>query len=1121
MTLLMQANHMFPSCIGAGVLSRLTVLFSVLLFCHTIHAEVIGKPFVQLGHIRHSINSVAFSPDGHYFLSGSGDKSIKLWDVASGKEIRTYSGHDNSVNAVVFSPDGRLFLSGSNTSMRLWDVSSGEMIYQFSVDWIKSILFSADSQSLLSGLGGETISVTQWDANTGKERVTVSGNSKFSTPLVFSPDGEYVISAPDPELFSVIEQGQRVLTSGGATMTLVEVATGREVRRFTGHTDYILSAAFTPDGHFLASSGNDMTLRLWSVSTGEEIRKFSDQTNLTDAMGYAFDLLSMELESEMGHSVEMMEEEIRYKHSVYTLDFSPDGQYLVSASNKGVRLWEVFSGKMIREFSGHSDRVNSVKFSPDGRFILAGSEDSSLKLWKVYNGKEVREYSGDSDLLSSLSFSPDGQQLISGSWDKSLRLWDITTSRMTRKFTGHSGAVSSVSFSPDGNYVLSASSDMSMRLWNAENAKQTRQFSVSGPDVSSVAFSPDGRYALSSGSAGTSIWDISSGAESQHFSNHTPYMVSSSSFSSDGKYLVSRHYDKSLRLWSLTSGKEVRKYSGYAEGVRYTFSPDGRYLIQTDLKFTGEKIEKPFSLLALSTGEEIRQFSASELDIPVVFSSDSGQLLSAHADGKFMKLWDVSSGEEIARFPDHLRVGYQVVFSPDGHLIASAYSDGSFKLFDAIRFEELASYYGFSDGEWIVITPDGYFNASPYGAEHINVLTSPMRVAGIDQYYETFYRPGIVNAAIQGNRIDTGLRLADVKPAPLIEIINTPNETSDPSVGVTLKLIDQGGGIGDIRIFLNGTAILADNGRGLKVDKSSDKAIYKNFSLRLLNGKNEIKAIAYNAENSMNSRDARKTIMAEILSAKPDLHALVIGIDEFKNSGLNLNYAASDARLFSETLKKHSSSLFENIHVTLLTTSEQTGKVQIIGEFERAQKLDPDDLFVLFVASHGMLDAGNYYLITSNVGSLSTKRLKQDAMSQDDLKRLIANIPTQKKLIILDTCGSQALGDSLQVAMMTRGLSEYTAMKVLSRAIGSTILSASTATQDALEGYQDHGLFSYVVSEGLAGKADANGDGFIKTTELADYVDDVVPEIAEKEFNRAQYPAVSPGGQAFPITEVR
>ena len=185
------------------------------------------------------------------------------------------------------------------------------------------------------------------------------------------------------------------------------------------------------------------------------------------------------------------------------------------------------------------------------------------------------------------------------------------------------------------------------------------------------------------------------------------------------------------------------------------------------------------------------------------------------------------------------------------------------------------------------------------------------------------------------------------------------------------------------------------------------------------------------------------------------------------------------------------------------------------------RSLNPDDLFVFYVASHGTVDDGEYFLITSNVGSTRTEKLRTDAISQTIFKELIANIPATKKLIIIDTCNAGALGGAIQTAMLTRGMSEDTAMKVLSRAVGSTVLSASTSLQEALEGYNGHGLFTYVLTEGLQGKADKGGTGYVRTTELADYVDNEVPVLAEKIFKKAQYPTISISGQAFPIGKVK
>jgi uncharacterized caspase-like protein len=298
--------------------------------------------------------------------------------------------------------------------------------------------------------------------------------------------------------------------------------------------------------------------------------------------------------------------------------------------------------------------------------------------------------------------------------------------------------------------------------------------------------------------------------------------------------------------------------------------------------------------------------------------------------------------------------------------------------------------------------------------------------------------------------------------------------------------------------------------------------VHKTYAVKLTSGLNTIRAIVFNGDNTMQSNDALHEITASFKSlTKPSLHALVVGINEFKNPKLRLNYPVADAELFAETLGKGATGLFEKVNIKKLVTQEETTNENIIKELKTYQALNPDDLFVFYVASHGTVDDGEYFLITSNVGSTRTEKLRTDAISQTVFKELISNIPATKKLILLDTCNAGALGDAIQVAMLTRGMSEDTAMKVLSRAVGSTILSASTSIQEALEGYQGHGLFTFVLTEGLSGKADKGKTGYIKTTELADYVDNEVPVLAEKIFKKAQYPTISISGQGFPVGKIK
>ena len=299
----------------------------------------------------------------------------------------------------------------------------------------------------------------------------------------------------------------------------------------------------------------------------------------------------------------------------------------------------------------------------------------------------------------------------------------------------------------------------------------------------------------------------------------------------------------------------------------------------------------------------------------------------------------------------------------------------------------------------------------------------------------------------------------------------------------------------------------------------NDKAVYKNYSLRLINGKNIIRAVVFNGDNTMQSNAAQYKTMATFRStAKPDLYAVVVGINRFKNPRLRLNYAVADAHLFERTLRKTSSGLYRKSTIKELITPVETTKASIVRALKACQALKPDDVFVFYVASHGTVDDDEYFLITSNVGSTRTERLRTDALTQTAIKNLIANIPTTKKFIVLDTCNAGALGKQIEAAMMTRGMSEDTAVKILSRAVGSTILSASTSVQEALEGYKNHGLFTYVLTQGMLGKADEGHIGYVKTTSLADYVDNEVPMIAEKVFHRAQYPIISISGTGFPFS---
>ncbi|MCB1193496.1 MAG: PD40 domain-containing protein [Leptospiraceae bacterium] len=558
------------------------------------HPYAFARESFQLTGHSDSVLSVALSPNGSILATASGDKSAKLWDIKTGKEMQTLSAHGEQVNSVSFIPDGNILATASNDkTIKLWDVRTGKEIRTLEghSHFVRSASFSPDGKMIVTG--SEDATIRLWDVKTGKEIRTLEGHDAPVISVSFSPDGNMVVSG-----------------SLDTTIRLWDVKTGEKIQTFTGHKEGVFSVSFSSDGKTIASGSADTTIKLWDVQSGNEIMtlnghnegifsvSFSSDGN-TIASGF-YDLYNIDTKFAQGE-IEKQSIIQDFKQRILStgekgalvlifndnwivcgydnkgefreLPLEPEDEIIqllnaatidakiieilrfrlnqTHVSKASIKLWDTHSGKEIRTITSHSHYATCLSFSPDGKAIATGSNDKTIKLWDVRTGLEIRTLFGHSNSITSVAFSPDGKLIATGSLDKTAKLWNINSGKDIYTILGHSEAISSIAFSPDGKTITTTSEDTTIKLWDVSSGEKIRTFFGNKQPIKSVSFSPDGQIlATGSDDATVKLWDVNSGKTIQTFFGHG-LGVKSVSFSPDGKTLATGSYDATIKLWNV------------------------------------------------------------------------------------------------------------------------------------------------------------------------------------------------------------------------------------------------------------------------------------------------------------------------------------------------------------------------------------------------------------------------------------------------------------------------------------------------------------------------------------------------------------------------------------------
>jgi uncharacterized protein with WD repeat len=253
---------------------------------------------------------------------------------------------------------------------------------------------------------------------------------------------------------------------------------------------------------------------------------------------------------------------------VETVAFSPDGQILASGSrDKTIRLWHAVSGQLLRTLKGHTETVYSVAFSPNGQMLASGGDDSKIELWDEERGQVVQTLTAAASVVA-VAFSPNGRILASGSYDNTIKLWEVSSGKARATEAAHKDHVEAVTFSPDGRTLASASDDKTIKLWDAESGRLVRTLGGHSDVVEFVAFSPNGQMLASvSDDRTVKLWDWATGGILATRTGHAE-SIEAVAFSPDGKMLATGSHDHTIKLWETSGLQELRTLHGHTEAVR-------------------------------------------------------------------------------------------------------------------------------------------------------------------------------------------------------------------------------------------------------------------------------------------------------------------------------------------------------------------------------------------------------------------------------------------------------------------------------------------------------------------------------------------------------------------------
>lgn len=1033
----------------------------------------VPKLSVMRGHSG-PIKAVAISKDSRFAATAGEDKTVIVWDVEQGAQIGSFT---------VRWPAGHVSITPDNRYVYAIDV-----FFQYKWDILESKLV----QSKMFHPGGPT------------------------TMLPYSSDGEFVIAHEDDEKNSVInlidgtvstmhtsdmdidsfdvskKNSEVYFGTKDGKIWIFDLTTGKRKGNFQAHEKLYgvrRVCNVLGDNHLI------------SISTGKCILwKRHDKGN------YAVDT----------------DLEVR---SPRLAALTSDGKYINIITEESLLVWDVAQRDWVRNLVVAADLFD-VAFSADGNKVIWTPGGASHEVFCGNIGTEkITKLSGIDSAVMAVDIAKEGNLLAYGGTDEVARLYDLEHCRVVRSFIGEKSKISFLCFSPDSKFFAAGYANGAIVAWNLANEEKV--FSKKGHDlpISWLRFSNDGSKLFSAACFEKSdsmdcvkAWSFATSELLTAYKMHksgTRFMT----LSNRGEMIAASYGDDESEIFLVSDGKILQSFSRKYGYRTLGFTPDDTGFIRCSGGFEFRRIDNGKEFKTLTDGED--NFSV----------SSDGKLIAMYSDDvleAFPKLTvvEMETGKVISSSRASQRFVGNPIWTPDCSFLVQVGLDGALHVFDAKSGAKLCGFISIGD-EWAVTTPAGLFDASKNAMTRISWAYKGQSYS-LKSFYEEYYSPDLMTTILSreeiSNQPTTDISAGFGVP-PEVSITSPAGQllAERQEIEVAVQAVDRGGGIDEIRLYHNGKIVSADT-KGILV-KPKEGVQTKTFAIILTDGDNFFRATGF-SKDRVESAASEITIKykASGISRKPTLHIVSVGINSYKNSDLDLNFAINDSKGVVDQLKKNAETLFESVQVTTLHDAMAT-RANILASFESLTNCSKEDVAVIFLSGHGeMVESSWYFVPYELVHPERESDILQIGVSSTDIKNLLTKMNPQKVLLIIDACKSGGAITALRTKglVVRKGLSELARISArLSNAVGVHILAASTKDQVATElGALGNGVFTYTLLDALKGNGDYDKNGVISIRELMLHVENQVPAYSEKYKTERQYPVADMHGMDFPISVV-